>query len=193
MDNILSIKMKIIRMVYHIKSLLVWEEYKMNRKILSLTSLVLLVMLLISLFFKLQPEVFEVKDNEIGLEIQLELEEDIGALIYDYYVNQRSVSSGGVMNSDRSLTKRNDRIRIILDSEELGHQMTIDTLAIDFAIVTDTIEPNFENNYPPELVIPLERLVFEPTYGEVYQIMIRGDQSNGYTAELMRTNSQIHH
>lgn len=45
-------------------------------------------------------------DDEIALHIQLDIDRDIGLLVFDYYADGQE-HSGGVSNADRSLMKPN--------------------------------------------------------------------------------------
>ncbi len=58
-------------------------------------------------------------DDEITLHIQLDTEEDVGLLIYDYCANGHEYS-GGISNADRSLLKRNEELIVVWNQQALN-------------------------------------------------------------------------
>lgn len=59
-------------------------------------------------------------DDEITLHIQLDTEEDVGLLIYDYCANGHEYS-GGISNADRSLLKRNEELIVVWNQQALNN------------------------------------------------------------------------
>ena len=55
-------------------------------------------------------------------------------------------------------------------------------LSIQFKIITEYVEPNYENIYPAEYTKPLEAIDLKVNYGNSYNITISGDKTNGYKA-----------
>lgn len=118
-------------------------------------------------------------NDELALRIQFDIKEDIGLLIFDYEVNGHEFSSG-ISNTDRSLIKRDDQIIHVWNKEELQVNSGPFELSIKFRIITEYVEPNFENTYPEELTRVLKPIVLKADYGEIYDITITGDRTNGY-------------
>lgn len=117
--------------------------------------------------------------DQLALRIQFDIKEDIGLLIFDYEVNGHEFSSG-ISNTDRSLIKRDDQIIHVWNKEELQVNSGPFELSIKFRIITEYVEPNFENTYPEELTRVLKPIVLKADYGEIYDITITGDRTNGY-------------
>lgn len=117
--------------------------------------------------------------DELALRIQFDVKEDIGLLIFDYEVNGHEFSSG-ISNADRSLIKHDDQIIHVWNIEELQVNSGPFELPIKFRIITEYVEPNFENIYPEELTRVLKPIVLRADYGEIYDITITGDRTNGY-------------
>ena len=122
-------------------------------------------------------------DDEIQLRIQMNVKEDIGLLIIDYDADGTG-GSGGTSNADKSLLKHDELIVYTLDRQSFDNRTEIDNLSIQFSIITEYVDPNYENIYPEEYTVPLEAISFEADYGETYCIVITGDKANGYTAVL---------
>ena len=125
----------------------------------------------------------EAGDDEIQLRIQMDVKEDIGLLIIDYDADGTG-GSGGTSNADKSMLKHDELIVYTLDRQSFDNRTEIDNLSIQFSIITEYVDPNYENIYPEEYTVPLEAISFEADYGETYCIVITGDKANGYTAVL---------
>lgn len=123
-------------------------------------------------------------EDEIALNIQLDTQEDIGLLVFDYRVDGREYS-GGTSNADKSLMRHDERLVEVWNRETL--QCSADTVecSIQFRIITEYVEPNFENVYAEEITRYIEAPVsWEARFGESYLITITGGQTNGYQAVL---------
>lgn len=123
-------------------------------------------------------------DDEIALYIQLDLKEDIGLLVFDYSANG-SDQSGGMSNADRSLMRHNERLINVWNKEIL--QCSADTveLSIQFRLITEYTDPNYENIYPEDITRYIAAPVsWNARFGESYFITITGDKTNGYQAVL---------
>lgn len=123
-------------------------------------------------------------DDEIALHIQLDTEEDVGLLVFDYSANG-SEQSGGISNADKTLMKRDERLVEVWNKEML--QCFADTveLSIQFRIITKYIDPNYENIYPEDITKYIDDPIsWKAHFGESYFITITGDQTNGYKAVL---------
>lgn len=107
--------------------------------------------------------------DELALRIQLDVKEDIGLLIFDYEVNGHEFSSG-ISNTDRSLIKHDDQIIHVWNKDELQVSSDPLDLSIKFRIITEYVEPNFENTYPKELTKVLNPISLKADYGEVYDL-----------------------
>ncbi len=124
---------------------------------------------------------FEVAADEVALEIQLDIGEDIGLFVVDHEVGDTR-GSGGVSNADKSLLKHDDRILYTFDQRDLDARTDLSGMTIQFTIITEYVDPNYENVYPPEYTQTLEPFVLDAKWGESYLITIQGDKINGYTA-----------
>lgn len=122
-------------------------------------------------------------NDELALRIQLDVKEDIGLLIFDYEVNGHEFSSG-ISNTDRSLLKHDDQIIHVWNRDGLeGSSGPLD-ISIKFRIITEYVEPNFENTYPKELTRVLNPIFLKADYGHIYDLTISGDRINGYTVVI---------
>ena len=122
-------------------------------------------------------------DDEIVLHIQLDTEEDVGLLIYDYCANGHEYS-GGISNADRSLLKRNEELIVVWNQQALNNPSDTVDLSIQFRIITEYVDPNYENIYPEEITRYLDSVSWDAHLGDSYFITRTGDQTNGYTAAL---------
>jgi len=122
--------------------------------------------------------------DEIRVKIRLDLGEDIGLLIYRYDVNGVE-GSGGASNADKTLLRRDsDDLEWSFERELLEAPAARADVRLRFSVVEEYADPNFDNIYPEELVIPMNELRFSADFGETYFVTITGDRENGYTAAL---------
>ena len=123
-------------------------------------------------------------DDEIALHIQLDIDRDIGLLVFDYYADGQE-HSGGVSNADRSLMKPNSDLIQVWNRQELNSSSDTVELSIQFRMITEYVEPNFENVYTEDITQDIETPIsFHAHFGEAYFITITGDQASGYKAVL---------
>ena len=122
-------------------------------------------------------------DDEITLHIQLDTEEDVGLLIYDYCANGHEYS-GGISNADGSLIQHDSDNIVVWNREELNHPSDSFELSMQLRIITEYVAPNYENVYPDDITKYLEPITWEAHFGESYFITITGDKTNGYQAVL---------
>lgn len=122
-------------------------------------------------------------DDEIVLNIQLDTEEDIGLLIYDYCANDHQYS-GGMSNADRLLLKRDEKLVVVWNKQALDEPSSNVELSVQFRIITEYVDPNYENIYPEEITQYLAPISWEAHLGGVYCVTITGDKANGYVAVL---------
>ena len=129
------------------------------------------------------PNEYVPADDEIALHIQLDTEEDIGLLVYDYRADGHEYS-GGISNADGSLIQRGSDNMIVWNKEELNNPSDTFELSMRFRIITEYVAPNYENVYPDDITRYMEPISWEARLGESYYIAITGDKANGYRAVL---------
>ena len=125
----------------------------------------------------------EVAEDEIALRIRLNTKEDFGLLLIDYDANG-SGGRGGISNANKSLIKRNELLFYSLPKHAFGDPPDVENLSIQFTVVTEYFEPNFDEIYPAEYTIPLDAISLNADFGKAYSIIIHGDMANGYQAIL---------
>ncbi len=124
---------------------------------------------------------YEVGEDEIALYITLDTKEDIGLIVYDYTADGR-VYGGGVSNADRSMIKRDDVIINVWNKEQLECDGETVDLTFKFRIITEYIDPNYENVYPVELTRYIDPVSLRAEFGNAYKIVISGGKESGYKA-----------
>ena len=125
----------------------------------------------------------EPADDEIQLLIQLDVKEDIGLLVVDY--DQDGVGgSGGTSNADKSLIKHDELIVYTLEREYFGDAAEGGVIAVQFTVITEYENPNYENIYSAENTKTMNAIYLDADYGKSYSIRISGDRTDGYTAVL---------
>ena len=129
------------------------------------------------------PNEYVPADDEIALHIQLDTEEDIGLLVYDYRADGHEYS-GGISNADGSLIQHDSDNMIVWNKEELNNPSDTFELSMRFRIITEYVAPNYENVYPDDITRYMEPIAWEAHFGESYYIAITGDKANGYRAVL---------
>lgn len=126
---------------------------------------------------------YPVGEDEIALYITLDTKEDIGLIVFDYTANGREYG-GGVSNADRSMIKRDDVIINVFDKKQLECDGDTVDLTFKFRVITEYVDPNYENIYPEEITRYLEPLSWKAEFGRSYDVMITGDRTNGYKASV---------
>ena len=53
---------------------------------------------------------------------------------------------------------------------------------LQFTIVTEYFDPNYDNIYPEEYMVPIEPISFQGKFGELYHVIVTGNKVNGYHA-----------
>ena len=129
------------------------------------------------------PDEYIPADDEIALHIQLDTEEDVGLLVYDYRTNSHEYS-GGISNADKSLIKHDSDNIVVWNKEELNNLSDTFELLMQFRIITEYVAPNYENVYPDDITKHIEPISWEAHFGETYFITITGGKTNGYKAVL---------
>ena len=129
------------------------------------------------------PDEYVPAADEIALHIQLDTEEDIGLLVYDYRADGHEYS-GGISNADGSLIKHDSDNIVVWNKEELNTFSDTFELSMQFRIITEYVTPNYENIYPDDITKYMEPISWDANFGESYFITITGDKTNGYKAIL---------
>ena len=129
------------------------------------------------------PDEYVPADDEIALHIQLDTEEDIGLLVYDYRADSHEYS-GGISNADKSLISHDSDNIVVWNKEELNYLSDTFELSMQFRIITEYVTPNYENVYPDDITKCMKPISWEACFGESYFITITGDKTNGYKAVL---------
>lgn len=129
------------------------------------------------------PNEYVPADDEIALHLQLDTEEDVGLLVYDYRADSHEYS-GGISNADGSLIKHDSDNIVVLNKEDLNNIADTFELSMQFRIITEYVAPNYENVYPDDITKYMEPISWEAHFGESYFITIIGDKANGYKAVL---------
>ena len=156
----------------------------MKKKVIGIIAAIV-VMLGLSLVFYNQiiPNEYVPADDEIALHIQLDTEEDVGLLVYDYCADGHEYS-GGISNADGSLIKHDSDNIVVWNREELNNLPDTFELSMQFRIITEYVAPNYENVYPDDITKYMEPISWEAHFGESYFIAITGDKTNGYKVIL---------
>lgn len=154
----------------------------MNRK---RTGILLAIGIVVGVSFiaykQLLPDEYVPADDEIALHIQLDTKEDIGLLVFDYCVDD-SQFSGGMSNADKSLIKSTSDNIQVWTKKDLGTTSDTVELSIQFRIITEYVEPNFDNSYPEDISKYVDPISWTVQFGESYFVTITGDKRNGYKA-----------
>lgn len=127
--------------------------------------------------------VTEDPNDQIKLNIQLDVDEDIGLLIINHTINDYS-GSGGIANADKSKLDCNSLLDFTFDRQLYGNPEGPINLTLQFAIITEYYEPNYDNDYPEEDVMYTNELTFTAEFGKTYNVVITGNKLNGYQFNL---------
>ena len=156
----------------------------MKKKIIGIVVAIMIVLgLSLVVYNQIIPDEYVPAADEIVLHIQLDVEEDVGLLVYDYCEDSHEYS-GGISNADRSLIKHDSDNIIVWNKEELNNLSDAFDLSVQFRIITEYVDPNYENVYPDDITKYMEPISWKAHFGESYFITITGDQTNGYKAVL---------
>ena len=156
----------------------------MKKKIIgSIVAIVIVLVLGLIIYNQIIPNEYVPAADEIVLHIQLDVEEDVGLLVYDYCADSHEYS-GGISNADRSLIKHDSDNIIVWNKEELNNLSDAFDLSVQFRIITEYVDPNYENVYPDDITKYMEPISWKANFGESYFITITGDKTNGYKAVL---------
>ena len=156
----------------------------MKKKIIgSILAIAVVLILVFIVYYRVVPDEYVPAADEIALHIQLDTEEDIGLLVYDYRADGHEYS-GGISNADESLIKHDSDNIVVWNKEELNTFSDTFELSMQFRIITEYVTPNYENIYPDDITKYMEPISWDANFGESYFITITGDKTNGYKAIL---------
>ncbi len=156
----------------------------MKKKVIGIIAAIVVVMGLgLVVYNQIIPNEYVPADDEIALHLQLDTEEDVGLLVYDYRADSHEYS-GGISNADGSLIKHDSDNIVVLNKEELNNIADTFELSMQFRIITEYVAPNYENIYPDDITRYMEPISWEAHLGESYFITITGDKAKGYQAVL---------
>ena len=156
----------------------------MKKKIIgSILAIAVVLILVFIVYYRVVPDEYVPATDEIALHIQLDTEEDIGLLVYDYRADGHEYS-GGISNADGSLIKHDSDNIVVWNKEELNTFSDTFELSMQFRIITEYVTPNYENIYPDDITKYMEPISWDANFGESYFITITGDKTNGYKAIL---------
>ena len=156
----------------------------MKKKAIGIIAAIVVVLgLNLVVYNQIIPNEYVPADDEIALHIQLDTEEDVGLLVYDYCADGHEYS-GGISNADGSLIKHDSDNIVVWNREELNNLPDTFELSMQFRIITEYVAPNYENVYPDDITKYMEPISWEAHFGESYFITITGDKTNGYKAVL---------
>jgi|BioPla2DNA2_1021312.scaffolds.fasta_scaffold41912_1 hypothetical protein len=124
-----------------------------------------------------------VASDEIRLEIQLDVEKDIGLFIIDRDIAGNDFS-GGISNADKSLLKHDELLINNYTKEEFSNVEDLNNLKLRFSIITKYVDPNYENVYPEEYTKVMEPIYIDAKYGETYRFTVTGNSKDGYKSVL---------
>ena len=122
----------------------------------------------------------QAEDDEIKVNIQFDLDEDIGLFLIDYDV-EGNQGKGGISNADKSMLKK-DQTDLFwsFDKEHFGVSANTADVAMHFTVVTQYFDPNYDNIYPDAYTIPAGTVSFTAQFGEIYYVTITGNKDDGY-------------
>ena len=161
-----------------------------KKRIITGICVLFAIIVCFALYNILFPGNFKVSEDEIAVRIKLDLNEDVGLVVYDYEIDGNE-GGGGVSNADKSLLKRNEELIITWSKEELKEHDLIREVDSDhypfmmrFGIITEYVDPNFENKYEEDITRYLEPIEWEAYFGKEYIVHITGDKTNGYSITM---------
>ena len=93
----------------------------MKKKIIRIIVAIVIVLgLSLVVYNQIIPNEYVPANDEIALHIQLDTQEDIGLLVYDYRADSHEYS-GGISNADGSLIKHDSDNIVVWNKEELNN------------------------------------------------------------------------
>ncbi len=122
-------------------------------------------------------------EDKIVVNIQLDLDEDIGLLLTEWDINGQTGGSGAC-NADRSMLKRDSSNEWEFDRVMLEKPANTYEVKLKFIVVTEYFDPNYDFDYPDEYKKPMNEIAFTAKFGETYYVTITGGHQDGYQAVL---------
>ena len=114
----------------------------------------------------------------------MDTKEDIGLIVYDYTVNNNTYS-GGISNADKSLIKHNSDDNVVIWNKQEFIFLLIPGIFMRFRIITEYVEPNYENVYPKNITKYINvPITWKAQFKKEYFLTITGDKVHGYQAVL---------
>ena len=128
----------------------------MKKKAIGIIAAIVIVLgLSLVVYNQIIPNEYMPSDDEIALHMQLDTEEDVGLLVYDYCADGHEYS-GGISNADGSLIKHDSDNIVVWNREELNNLSDTFELSMQFRIITEYVAPNYENIYPDDITKYME-------------------------------------
>ena len=156
----------------------------MKKRIIGIAAAAVIVLgLSLVVYHQILPDEYVPSADEIALHLQLNTEEDVGLLVYDYCADSREYS-GGISHADGSLIQHDSDNIVVWKREELNLSSDPFELSMQLRIITEYVAPNYENVYPDDITEYIEPISWEASFGESYCITITGNKTNGYKAAL---------
>ena len=150
-----------------------------NKKIIIVIS-IFVILLSYFIYNKFFPNEYVPPEDEIALRIKLDLKEDIGLIVFDYNIEGNDYS-GGMSNADKSPIRHNEELICgLIDKEHVGSDADEVNIEMNFRIITEYVDPNFDNIYSEEITNRLEPIKWKAKYGNIYNIIITGNKIDGY-------------
>lgn len=156
----------------------------MNKKRIGIAAAMAAVLGLgLILYNQMTPAEYVPAEDEIALHIQLHTEEDVGLLVFDYRADDHEYS-GGMSNADRSLIGRDSDNIVVWNKETLSSSSDAVALSMQFRIITEYVDPNYENIYPEDITQYIDPISWDARFGESYFVTVTGNKTDGYQAVL---------
>ena len=107
----------------------------MNKKKNRVAIVIMIALVFVFILcIQLIPDEYKPADDEIALHIQMNTKEDIGLLVFDYYVDDEEYS-GGISNADKSLIKSNSDSIMVWNKQELSSSSDAVELSRHFRMI----------------------------------------------------------
>ena len=157
----------------------------MKKKIIGIIVAIVIVLgLSLVVYNQIIPDEYVPTDDEIALHLQLDTEEDVGLLVYDYRADSYEYS-GGISNADGSLIQHDSDNIVVWNREELNHPSDSFEVSMQFRIITEYVAPNYENVYPKNITKYINvPITWKAQFKKEYFLTITGDKVHGYQAVL---------
>ena len=71
-----------------------------------------------------------------------------------------------------------------MGEQDFENPEDVENLSLNFTVITEYVDPNYENVYPAEYTKPAGEITLNARFGETYSITITGSRAGGYEAVL---------